>query len=255
MLLEVSTLIRCGMACSYCPRVVEEKYQGPKFMTLELFEKALERSPKDIPVSFAGYAEPYLNNKCSKMIEHTVAKGHELWVYTTGVGMKDSDVDILINIQPTRLVLHLPDGDGDMKFKVTPEFVKRIDRLATHVKNFSAGCYGSMHPLLAHYEPYVRKSGWGLISRAGSVVHLPQVNKRGPLRCGISADLTNNMLLPNGDLACCCCDWSLEYILGNILTETWEAIHSGAVITKMRMAMASQNDKVLCRQCEFAQPC
>lgn len=254
--LEISTTIGCPMACSYCPQgTIGEAYrasEGPRRMTFETFAAALNNCPPGLTVSFAGFAEPYLNRDCSRMIALAAGQGRPVQMYTTGVGMSDDDVDLLIEVQPKILMLHLPDGDGDMKASVIAEYVERIERLAESVKSFAAVCYGAMHPMLGAFERYLKN--YGLHSRAGNVTHLGQVRKAGPLRCRPAPGLDENVLLPDGTLALCCNDWSLRHPVGNLLSETWEAIHGGEKMREIRRLMAEKDPAgLLCSTCEFAE--
>lgn len=249
--LEVSTTVVCPMACSYCPRLaIESAYHGPRLMTFETFAAALNHCPPELAVSFAGYAEPYLNRDCSRMVDHAAMQCRRVQMYTTGVGMTDADVDVLIKVQPSPCVLHLPDAGGDMKAKVTLEYASRMSRLAMGVKGCQTVCYGGWHPLLIPLKAY--QAGHGLHSRAGNVTHLPQVRKRGPLRCRISPKLDENVLLPDGNLSLCCADWSLQHPVGSLLTQTWGEIHAGEQMTEMRRVMAA-GESCLCQNCEFSE--
>lgn len=241
----------CPMACSYCPQqAAEQAYHGPRLMSLATFMAALYHAPADIPVSFAGLAEPYLNNHCTRMIEIVHARGQRVYVYTTGCGMSDADVQALIEMQPYRLVFHAPDAEGDMKLNVTPDYVERMTRLHDRVKSFQMLCFGSLPRSLSHMEGKMRHNG--LHTRAGNVVHMTTPKqKHGPLRCGPAPDLKNNVLLPSGELLVCCMDYSIRHVIGNLAEESWDAIHAGA--KKAAFAELMRSGDCLCRTCEFAE--
>ncbi len=253
MVLEISTAIFCPMACSYCPtETLQAAYDGPKLMSVETFVKCLENSPTNIYVSFAGYAEPYLNNQCSRMIGIAVSTFHPVQIYTTGIGMSDADVEMVLRVQPQNFVLHLPDGDGNMQAKVTPEYVKRMQRLADGVKSFKSVVFGSLHPLLNGVNKNLQHHP--LISRAGNVTHLTQLNKSGPLKCSPDPLLENHVILPSGDSSICCCGYDLKFIIGNLQRETWWDIQRGPKLAAFRELMLSGNNP-MCRACEFSVPC
>lgn len=218
-------------------------------MTFETFAAALANTPNDLAVSFAGYAEPYLNRECSRMVAHAHANGRRVQMYTTGVGMTDADVDTLIAVQPSPCVLHLPDAGGDMKAKVTPEYAARMSRLALGVRGCRTVCYGQWHPLLIGLKAY--EVGYGLHSRAGNVTHLPQVRNRGALKCRSAPGLDENVLLPDGSVALCCQCWRLEHMIGSLLESTWEELHRGEPIAEVRRMM--REGGALCGSCEFAE--
>jgi hypothetical protein len=70
--------------------------------------------------------------------------------------MTDADAELLGRVFPKILMLHLPDGDGDMKASVTEEYAGRVRRLSKSVASFQVVCYGSWHPLLAEFKPFAR---------------------------------------------------------------------------------------------------
>jgi len=80
----------------------------------------------------------------------------------------------------------------------------------------------------------------------------------GPMICSMHEDLDNKhippIILPNGDVALCCKDWSMEYILGNLLECTFEELRQSKTYKEVTQKMASKSDNVLCRNCEFAIP-
>lgn len=252
MLLEISTAIGCPVGCGYCPQAtIARTYAGPRLMPLATFRAALSNAPEKAPMSFAGFAEPYVNPATSAMIEEAVGLGHPVQVYTTGHGMTDSDVDTLIRIQPYNLVLHMPDNDGDMKVDVTPEYVASVERMMASVKASRAVCYGSPHPRLKAVWP--KLLSLGLQSRAGNVAHLPKAaTKRGPVRCKPARSLDNVVMLPSGDIAVCCQDYALRHVLGNLARQTWNKIRSGPAMAALLVAMAQDGD-CLCRSCEYSE--
>lgn len=251
-LLELSTAIACPMQCSYCPQdVIGKVYTGPRLMELDTFARCLANCPADIPLSFAGYAEPYLNRRTSQMVAHAVAQGHRIQMYTTGAGMSLADVEALLAAQPYNVVLHLPDGDGDMKLPVTAAYLNAVTALDKGYPGLKAVCYGSMHPLLTERFGD-RLAGYRLQTRAGNVGKTVRLRQHGPLHCRPDPFLENNVLIPTGELIACCQDYGLQHVLGNLLTETWDAIHSGPQITDMRRLMASENGDCLCRTCEYS---
>jgi hypothetical protein len=219
-------------------------------MSFETFATALANTPETLAVSFAGYAEPYLNRECTRMGQHAASAGRRVQMYTTGIGMTDDDVDALIRVRPSPLILHLPDVDGDMQAKVTPEYADRMARLASEVPGCRVVCYGAWHPLLVNLKP--RDAHYGLHSRAGNVKHLSQLKNHGPLRCRVAPGLDENVLLPDGSLALCCQDWGLQHVVGDLTRQTWEEIHAGEAMQEMRRVM-SDGEPCLCQTCEFAE--
>ena len=80
----------------------------------------------------------------------------------------------------------------------------------------------------------------------------------GPMICSMHEDLDNKhippIILPIGDVALCCKDWSMEYILGNLLECTFEELRQSKTYKEVTQKKESENDDILCRNCEFAVP-
>ena len=77
--------------------------------------------------------------------------------------------------------------------------------------------------------------------------------------CGVvwrenSDKLSHNVLLPNGSVQSCCCDYGLENTFGNLLTDEYEDLFVSEGYVKMKKAMASEDDYVLCRTCKEVYP-
>jgi radical SAM protein with 4Fe4S-binding SPASM domain len=77
--------------------------------------------------------------------------------------------------------------------------------------------------------------------------------------CGVvwrenSDKLSHNVLLPNGAVQSCCCDYGLENTFGNLLTDEYEDLFVSEGYVKMKKAMASEDDHVLCRTCKEVYP-
>ena len=62
------------------------------------------------------------------------------------------------------------------------------------------------------------------------------------------------IILPSGDVVLCCKDWSMEYILGNLLKCSFDDLYQSKTYKDVTQKMASDDDNVLCRNCEFAIP-
>ena len=127
-----TTNIGCRVQCKFCPQddimtsyAEKEKtpkieFGNPAMMTYQTFVSILEKIPKDIPIIFSGFTEPYLNPECGKMIEHAFERGHKIQVFSTLVGMTLQDVDILKKADKklTKFVIHLPDVEKYAKGKL-----------------------------------------------------------------------------------------------------------------------------------------
>ena len=95
----------CAVACIVCP---QEKLSNTynlypeselvRDLTFDDFKTVIDKVPLTTRIDFSGYTEPYLNKDCSKMLKYAHDKGHTVSVYTTLVGAKESDIDLLLEI-------------------------------------------------------------------------------------------------------------------------------------------------------------
>jgi MoaA/NifB/PqqE/SkfB family radical SAM enzyme len=252
MILEVSTSVGCPIRCPYCPQTdIAKKYKGPKRLTLDVFRACLNHCPHGDTIIFAGVAEPYLNTDTSQMMREVVQSARKVSLYTTGVGMTPWDVSVLIHLAPELVVWHIPDAEGQMKVKITPEYVRLMEKMTAGLPRLNYLCFGTPHPQLA----YLVKSlgNYPMHTRAGNVAHLPQRRAIvGPVRCHPGPNLDHPLMLPNGDLFVCVQDFGLQHPIGNLKEESWNVIYQGPKIAHLRGLM--QSGDILCRTCEYAQP-
>ncbi len=221
-------------------------------MSLETFTTAINKMPAETEVSFAGFAEPWLNNQCTSMAEYCHARRTQWEAYTTCVGMSLDDVGRIAAAKPIRIKLHLPDEEGYAKIRVDDEYVKVVLRLA-ELPQVSVMTMGTLHK--AFLARFGKLKAAFMHTRAGNVtVKKAPLRKRGPLRCRPGPKLDRNILLPDGSLTLCCFDFGQRHVIGNLLTQTWEEIRNGAALAGVRDAMASEDGECLCRTCEMAEP-
>ena len=117
--MEITTVIACKVLCTFCPQelLIKEyssinkieniNYGSPEIMTFEIFKTCLDKIPKSIPISFSGYAEPFLNSECAKMIVYAHDSGYKVQVYSTLVGLTLKDVDQFKHIPFILFQVHL----------------------------------------------------------------------------------------------------------------------------------------------------
>jgi hypothetical protein len=259
-ILEVSTVVGCRLRCSYCPQgthirryAAAHPVRSDFVMTLGDFKDFLLSVPREVEIAFAGMAEPWLNPAATDMVLHA-AECHRVAVFTTTVGLLPSDVSRLRYVQFKQFCIHLPDADGKMKLDVDSVYLAGLEA-ALEIPNRHFTVLGKLHPkvrdLLGHD---VRDDSAGLISRAGNLG--PRPSHAGKIRCGATTPgrADHNVLLPNGDVVLCCCDYSLSHILGNLLRGGYPSIFKSA---GYRHVMSGWDDPMIgtiCRNCELAVP-
>jgi FkbM family methyltransferase len=236
----------CVVDCVFCPqRTLQKSYKGERFLSLENFQKAVDKIPEEIRVTFAGFTEPWLNPKTTDMLLYAHQKGHPISVFTTGIGMSVEDVERIKDIpyagNPNGgFVLHLPDQERKAKHPITDRYIKVIEKFGevhSQIQNFTLMCMGTVHESVRHVFP--EAPTYQMWSRAGnllgeSMMKPELLNRKDeyksvyhgeqPMTCGCLEKLYHNIMLPNGDVSLCCMDYGLEHILGNLIEQDYEDV-------------------------------
>lgn len=247
--LEITTSIPvkgCAVDCVFCPqRLLVERYKGNKSLTFEDYKKIIDKLPLEVRITFAGFTEPWLHRECTDMLLYAYDKGHDIAAFTTGIGMKVSDMERIKHIPFSDgpnggFVFHLPDNELLAKHPITPRYIELVEYIGTirnEIKNFYIMSMGSVHESVRHVFDGIRPSE--MWSRAGNLTHetilKPELlNLKDSYRtiyhgeqdmtCNCDEKLYHNVLLPNGDVSLCCMDYGLDQILGNLLIQEYDEI-------------------------------
>jgi len=262
--LEISTVVGCKMLCDYCPqkshiqnysakvRATKGVLEGFK-MKFADYTKYLSTVPTSVDIVFAGMAEPFLNEHASTMISFAYNKGHRVSLYTTCVGMDESDVLALSKITFNHFCLHLPDADGLMKVKITDEYLNILKLIMPIHKNMM--CIGKLHPQVREAIGVDVSDGTNsLYSRGGSLKELMIPKKTGKLFCSAcTEDLNHNILMPNGDVLLCCMDYDQKHVIGNLNSMSYTELFQSDEYKKIRRGLdGDESIDVLCRKCEVS---
>ena len=266
-----NTNIGCRVYCKFCPQddimqsyakkenLPKINFGNPPMMTYQTFVTMLKKVPKDVMIIFSGFTESYLNPECGKMIEYASDCGYTVEVFSTLVGMTLEDVDILNKVKLFRLTIHLPDKEKYAKIALTNEFKQILKKIVTlPVQNTYFMTMGTVPEDIENIIG-VKIHPSQMVNWAGHVDDgLVTERNEGPLVCSMHEDRDNKhippLILPSGDVVLCCKDWSMEYILGNLLECTFEELYQSKTYKEVIQKMASENENVLCRNCEFAIP-
>ena len=247
--LEITTTIPikgCVVDCVFCPqRLLVSKYRGNKSLSFNDFKLIVDKLPREVRITFAGFTEPWVHKQCTDMVMYAYDRGHDIAAFTTGVGMKIQDLERIKDIPFSGgpnggFVFHLPDEELFAKHPITPQYIQLVEHLASLrdvIKNFYIMSMGSVHSSVAHIFGNIRPSE--MWSRAGNLIHetllKPELlNLKNNFRsvyhgeydmtCNCIEKLYHNVLLPNGDVSLCCMDYGLDHILGNLLNQEYDDI-------------------------------
>lgn len=221
-------------------------------MSMETFTKCINKLPSEVEVHFSGFAEPFFNPLCAEMIAYArKVSGKHVQLYTTLMGLKQSDISKLIYADLTFIRVHVPDSVG----LVIPDddWIRQHDLFVTAGLERS---YMAMGPLTPRIEEYMRSFYYTvdmptMLSRGGSVERVASYRREGKLKCAMNR-WHNNVLLPNGDVYVCCNDYGLSCKVGNLITEDYPTIWERA--DAFDKAAAAGNAPEICRLCEWAAP-
>ncbi len=259
-ILEISTTVGCRMACrNYCPQKTHvheyAKVSNDKVMSFETFEMCLATVPQHVSVCFAGMAEPWLNPRCTEMVLHAYDRGHSISVFTTGYGLRPTDIDRIAHISFRHFCVHLPDANGDMNLKPTEEYLNTL-RACRQIPNMTQMVIGPLHPAVEAVTGPVADGSASLISRASNLPDRAVPRKSGKLRCSACGPkVDHNVLLPNGDVVLCCMTYDLKHVLGNLVMYTYDDLfRSDEYLRIMRGLDGDESIDIACRNCEISVP-
>ena len=248
--LEITTIIPekgCIVDCVFCPqRTLEKVYKGTRILTLDNFKMLIDKVPKDVRITFAGFTEPWMNKYATDMVLYAHNQGHPVSVFTTAVGLSVEDCEAIAHIpfagNPNGgFCVHLPDSEMLARHPITPNFLKTLEWLRDNqhrIQNFQIMSMGpELHPSIKHIFPTAPY--YQMYSRAGNLfreaVLKPQLmtlkdrwnavsHADRNRTCGCVEHLYHNVLLPNGDVSLCCMDYGLEHIIGNLFDQSYEDV-------------------------------
>ncbi|MGY4567997.1 MULTISPECIES: radical SAM/SPASM domain-containing protein [Bradyrhizobium] len=261
--LEITTTAGCIVRCSYCAQDKFADRQRPvsqaKHLGLQDFERCLARLPTDTDISFAGYSEPWLHPECTRMVEHVYARGHDIRIFTTLVGMNGSDVRRLQMLQLSAFVVHVPDDGTYMNSRLVGKSYLNVMRrlVEANIPSIRFVVLGKVHPDLADIIPAKALERLRPLSSRRGRLDLNTIKPRQPivgtLTC-IGKQQYRNVLLPNGDVTLCCMDFERRHVLGNLLRDEYEDLFEGPVFREVVDRMNGMDGFLLCRMCEYANP-
>jgi len=273
--MEITTVIGCRVQCLFCPQtLLMDKYEEqnntqeitwgtPEIMSFETFKTCIDKIPTSTDIHFSGFAEPWLNPDCSKMLVYSHKKGHAISVYSTLVGMTIDDVEQWKDIPFKKFEIHLPDAQKYAKIALNKQYVELLEKLiSSNIQNLACMTMGDIPDeirdiIKVNFPPN------RMIDRAGNSEFGEKTPKKfGPLYCRRAHNKTvntldSNVLLPNGDVSFCCMDYGLDNILGNLTKMNYDSLFNNSTSNEILQKMNSNDGEIMCRNCNesvFANP-
>lgn len=231
--LEITTKIGCTNNCSYCPQdlLVKEyrKRSDIILMTFDTFKECIDKLDDKVEIHFTGMCEPFLNSQCMDMIEYASSR-HKMLISTTLAGLKLKDLPRLKRIKFIEFSIHLPAKTGD-SIPVNINLLKAIEK----IRNIKYH-YHDDGPAI----DFIKADKINTHSRAGNVKGKQTILKAGEICC--ERKQACPVLLPNGDLVLCCMDYGLKHIIGNLLTQGIDEIHSDIKTDMCKLCVYGYSD-------------
>jgi len=253
--LEITTTVGCPNACKLCPQelFVSRYKDDHRYLSFDNFKKCINKIPNYVRIDFSGFSEPWINPDCTKMILYTHTLGFKITVFTTCVGMKEGDIEIIKSIPFEAFVVHLPDNDNNMKMPAVTGYMELLNRIKHEsINNIRYMAMGPLHILLKDLFGY-EKFGFKAVNRAGNMKDKIVKKKKGSIRCAVSPKMRRNILLPNGDVVLCCMDYGMKHILGNLLDKNYHDLFSGQQYKNIINGLNhGKSGDVLCRYCNWS---
>jgi len=270
--MQITLTIGCKVQCTFCPQSLlmtryseanaTEKitFGNPVVMGFETFKTCLDKMPQSIDINFGGYSESWLHPECTKFLMYAHEIGHRIGMYTTLVGMKIEDIDVFKNIPFKRFKVHLPDVEKFAKISVNKNFLDVLKKIhSSKIKKLTYMTMGTLPSEIIkivgrNIHPYFMNDRAGNIDEGGKTP-----KKFGPLLC-ICSHMTNgnpldgNVLLPNGDVCMCTCDYGMDFIFGNLVTSSYESLFENDVFLEAVRKMRSNDEDIMCRTCVYSVP-
>jgi len=260
--LEITTMIGCPLMCTICPQdKLKSVYSGNKYLTLSDYKIILNKLPNDLKIIFSGYSEAWANPNATDILEYTLECGFSVDVYTTLYGMSDVERVVYLltqyEMQVGQIWLHLPDSSGNMiGFKYNNEYLNTLKKFLKLKPNLmTMSSTNEVHHSLSDLNLTVNE--WIFHTRAENVDRLTtsgvelitEFNNEYIVECVRNEHMTDNVLLPNGDVTLCCMDYGNKHILGNLLTQEYKDIIENIYDIKKKNHILFDTS-TLCRTCQ-----
>ncbi len=267
--LEITAKLGCRVNCKYCPqsllynRYFSENKNRAVEMSYEDYKRCIDKTPLNTIISFAGFVEPFLHKRGADMIRYAFMSGREVMLFTTLVGLTEEKWNKILDIPFYQVVLHTPDEDNFAQIPMTDEYIAILNKILDHHKPDGsafvdfANCQSKpSENFLKIARNRVRIQQNNMTDRAGALEGSGLCNVSflsGEIYCSRSYNMDNWVLLPDGTVVLCCMDYGLMHPLGNLITDEYDMIKRGEMYQNIIKGLSSEDEKILCRQCTFAQ--
>ncbi len=265
-ILEITSRIGCSVNCRYCPQnVLLKTYKQDnsfRVLSTEVFQACIDKTPSNMIVDFAGFAEPFLNPDIVSMMKYVAKSGRDMRLFTTLVGLTEENLEEVLRLPFQYVVLHLPDCKHFANIPLTKSYFRLLERILEARKldgspfvdkaNGQAAPDPAVRPYLQNLTVYQNLIDWAGNISANEV--RSSLEKTGQIMCDYAVHQNHNVLLPDGTVVLCCMDWEMRHVLGNLYTQSYEEIIAGSEkqLICLKMKNVEDGQDILCRKCTNA---
>lgn len=256
--IEVTLQIGCSLQCKYCPQklLASNYYRKNRIRTMSFaaFVKYIDSVRLGGGIVFSGMSEPFLNADCARMIKYAYEKGYKISLFTTLMGMKEEDFEMIKDVAFDYVTLHIPDAEGNARFVLDDAYFKVLEKFTKSVKIHNYSCHGQVHPLVANYVDE-HLLGTSMMNRAGNLEYeeLKTFAPKGKIVCQVgtieSPGCWAPEVLPDGTVLLCCMDYGMRHVLGNLNENSVSEILNGREAYCVMKGMEDESIDILCRSC------
>ena len=279
--LEITTLIGCPLACTFCPQDALSRSYGTssRMMSLDTFKKCIDKIPPHVRIDFSGMSEPFVNPNCIDFIKYASLKPNPIVLFTTLTGITNKICDeLLVLIKSKRfnhVIIHLPDDSNNMPgYRFNKNYLYAaskligLDTVKTMTMSKNAAIdekllseieklpnYSSIKKFLPKAK-FIGKNRAGILDKekVDNELLLDEVNWGCGIVCKSTPFYDHNVLLPDGRVVLCCMDYGMKHVIGNLAEQEYYELFESDEINKIKIANMSldQNLKkdVICTQCD-----
>jgi MoaA/NifB/PqqE/SkfB family radical SAM enzyme len=233
-------------------------------MKFDDFNIYIEKVPKRVVLHFTGFAEPFLNPRCTDMIECAARRGHRIFISTTLAGLTREDINRLSKFTYYQFQIHLPSAEKLMNLTINDEYFSLLSDVVAAGIITDLHFHGNeVHPVVGEWlrQHAVEFEEFWIQDRAGNLntkkveakVSKPIITAAKPTGKLHCERIYQNVLLPNGDVVLCCMDWSAEYVLGNLKRDRFEDLYRSETFRRVLRGLRDPSVDLLCRTCHVAQ--
>jgi len=254
-------MIGCPLLCSICPQEkLKSVYSGDKYLTLANFKIVIDKLPSEVKIIFSGYSEAWANPHATDMLEYALEHNYNVDIFTTLYGMLDVDrvVDLIQQhiSQIGQIWVHLPDNNNNMVgYKESKEYNYCLEQfMALNPFLMTMSDDNKVHSSLNTFN--LDLVDWQFHTRAENIDRkdktvqlLGAYNNEFKVECNRNIHMTDNVLLPNGDVTLCCMDYGNKHVVGNLLSGNYDTVITNVNKIKHKNHILF-DDSSLCRTCQ-----